>query len=395
MSVSLGGFKFVGYKYVKPDGFDATDETQYKAELLKMHGCKLKAFMEANTASGSSWAFSQTSGDYSFGSYGNVIYSIGTLAGFNLVSFFHYGSDNAYYCIATFGSASIVSGLALTLNNYYKYYYSSMYQTDLTNDMSCSGIEEITPSNVNVLPEYGRLAFFSDNSYSSSGSGAINAISSDSVLYGYAIKGKTIISIKKQIVSGSGNFIFKIDCIDGMSLCSPSDSANIFCYICSTYSVVSSNISYFLNKGRVQILKGDGGRYESASSDVNSSKRQPTVYIMAPQKAVCLNGTDNTPYEGAFLTPGFIRTVDLINADGIIGKGQVNIDILAVNNITPSDNIAIRTPYVNGNYLCLTVDTYSGTVGNPNSMYSRIVYCGWDPSNPDINQDSAWPVYSE
>lgn len=395
MSVSLGGFKFVGYRYVTPA------DPVYTDEILKMHKCKLKAFMEANTASGSSWAFSQTSGDYSFGTYGNVIYSLGTTAGVNLVSFLRHGSDNAYHCIATFGNMALLSGsgdYALVLENYYRFYESSSNHTVATNDMSCSGLDEISPSNVNVDSSSGRLRFYSCNDanlYTAANGSTIDTLPATKRYYGYAIKGKTIISFIRE---GDNTYsCVKIDCIDGLSLCSPSDQANIFSFITNTTKQTDSTGSYMLDGsgrqfGICQVLRGNGARYEPDGT--STSGKIPTIFIMPPQKAVVLNGTDNMPYEGALLTPGFLRTLDLLNTDGILAKGQASVDILAVNNVYPYGNITPLSAYANGNYLCLHVYCYSGSTYGTR-MYSKTVYCGWDPSNPDITVDASWPVYSE
>ena len=390
MSTSLGGFKFVGYRYVTPADPVINDE------ILKMHKCKLRAFMEANTASGSSWAFSQTSGDYSFGTYGNVIYSIGTVAGANLVSFLRHGSDNAYHCIATFGGMCFDIGYALQLVNYYRYYYNSSNHTVASNDMSCSGLDEISPTNVNVDPSSGRLRFFSCNDanlYTGTNGVTIETLPATKRYYGYAIKGKTIISFIRE---GDNTYAcVKIDCIDGLSLCSPNDQANIFSFITNTTKRNDSTGSYMYGAGFIcQVLMGNGGRYEPDGSSTSVTSKVPTIYIVPPQKAVVLDGTDNVPYEGALLTPGFQRTQDLLNTDGILAKGQASVDILAVNNVYPYTNITPLSAYANGNYLCIYVYCYTSTTA-VNRMYSKAIYCGWDPSNPDITLDASWPVYSE
>lgn len=396
MSVSLGGFKFVGYKYVIPENYDSTDEEQTKAELLKMHKCKLKAFTEANALSGSSWAFSQTSGEYSYGTYGNVIYSLGTTVGLNLFSFLRHGSDNAYYCIATLGNASTSSGeYSLQLNNFYSYYESgTRYHTVIGFTMSCSGIEEITPLNVNVVPETGRLPLsaIDPTTYSGATGTTVSGLPGADLEYGYAIKGKTIICISHFI--GNTYYNCKIDCIDGMTLCSPNDHANIFCFTATIRGTSNSSTTYTNSVNFLIItLRGDGRKYEN-NSTTNAASKGNTILIPPPQKAISLYGSDNTPYEGAFITPGFARTMDLTNADGIVGKGTVSVDILAVNNIVPSSNISVWQTYANGNYLLIHYYYNTGTINNNYHMFNRFIYCGWDPSNPDITVDASWPAYT-
>ena len=118
--MSLGGYKFRGYKYTRPADYDSSVDAQVLAEVLKMHKCKLKAFTESCAASGAEWDFSYSNGDYAFGTHGNVIYKLDS-SGFNLVSFFRYGTDDAYYAIVTLSDASwnTNDNKSLTLSNYY------------------------------------------------------------------------------------------------------------------------------------------------------------------------------------------------------------------------------------------------------------------------------------
>lgn len=50
--MALGGYKFVGYHYTVPSGYDSSDQEQVKAQCLRMFKCRLKAFIDSCSASG-------------------------------------------------------------------------------------------------------------------------------------------------------------------------------------------------------------------------------------------------------------------------------------------------------------------------------------------------------
>ena len=107
--MALGGFKFAGYKVTKPEG--ATDADW----ALLVHKARLKAFWDANVASGAGWEFDRTDGDADWnggtGVGGDVIFYVDGNDAQNLVSFFKKtGSVTKYYLIATMFNWQIPSG---------------------------------------------------------------------------------------------------------------------------------------------------------------------------------------------------------------------------------------------------------------------------------------------
>ena len=233
MATSLGGYKFAGYKYVRPENFDASVDAQVLDEVLKMHKCKLKAFTDSCASSGAQWAFSYSAGDYSFGTYGNVIYKLDS-GGFNLVSFFRYGTDSAYYAIVTLSDASMfTSGYALTLENRFYYYSGSpagtRNTTALTNNMSCVSLVDLNMTNINVQPTQDRLALASEDTgslLSGNNSQVISKTIPSTKYFGYATKGKCILSIFSDDITSVA--VLKLSAIDLLDLSSPNDSKNIF-----------------------------------------------------------------------------------------------------------------------------------------------------------------------
>lgn len=395
--MSLGGYKFAGYKYTRPADYDSTVDAQVLAEVLKMHKCKLKAFTESCVTSGAQWDFSENAGQIEFETYGNVIYKLDS-SGFNLVSFFRYGTDDAYYAIVTLSDASRSSGTSqsLQLSNYYYYYTGyTVYQTAITNDMSCISLIGLTMDNINSMPSLDRLALSSDsNAALSNSDGAVEKSIPEYCYYGYAIKGKCIISI---ITSTSGSVFVKVSAVDLLELSSPDDKKNIFSYVFGMgNTVTSSSPSIDSSYGYIQTLTDEGVPYEALAHQYNTTY-SVKLFVQAPKSAVSINPTNNIPYESVVITPehsSASRPSQPLNKDGIMTKGVTPIDMMATNLIYPYNNISVRTAYANGNYL--NVWKYMTSSYTSNTMrHGKIVYIGWDPSNPDITQESSWPEYSE
>ena len=100
--MSLGGYKFVGYKCARPSGYVVGDTTSETNWVLLVHKTRVKAFMDSCALSGAQWTFNHTQGQFSLESYGNVIYRLDDV-GYNYASFFKCGSSDAYYLILTAG----------------------------------------------------------------------------------------------------------------------------------------------------------------------------------------------------------------------------------------------------------------------------------------------------
>lgn len=395
--MALGGYKFRGYKYTRPADYDSSVDAQVLAEALKMHKCKLKAFTESCAASGAQWDFSYSAGDYAFGTHGNVIYKMDS-SGFNLVSFFRYGEEDAYYAIVTLSDASWTTGYSLQLNNRY-YYYSGTTQwaTQITNDMSCIGLVDLNMDNINVRPGVDRLALFSDNGGSTTSTNTYWTVNKDvpeQRYYGYATKNKRVISI----FSGNINVqaIMKVSAIDALSISSPSDTKNIFSYTFNASSLTGTSVAIDQQNGTIQTLRQSGTIYESIANYNTSYNIQ--LFIPSPKSAIVFNPANNIPYEAAILCANNKGTEKSssqnLNTDGIISKGQAPIDLLSVNIVVPYNGIALWRPYANGNYLAGWYYAYpSGDTTEV--LRGRFVYIGWDPSNPDITQESAWTAYTE
>lgn len=398
--MALGGYKFAGYKYTRPADYDSSVDAQVLAEVLKMHKCKLKAFLGSCEASGAQWDFSYSNGDYAFETHGNVIYKLDS-SGFNLVSFFRYSEENAYYAIVTLSDASVDSsaGKALTLGNYY-YYYSgaTQFSTQITNDMSCISLVDLNMDNINIRPGIDRLALSSDNLGNSTSTSTYWTISRSipgQRYHGYATKGKRVIYITSESLTGS--IATKVSAIDALNIASTNDTKNIFSYTFQSYQAASTSISVDQQWGTIQTLRQSGTVYESISSYNTNYNIQ--LFIQSPKSAIVFNPTNNIPYEAAILCANNKNNeksaAQMLNTDGILTKGQAPIDLLAVNVVTPYNGMALWHPYANGNYLLGWFYVYSADKTSTTVLLGRFIYIGWDPSNPDITSEDAWTAYTE
>lgn len=395
--MSLGGYKFRGYKFILPSDYDATVDEQVIAQALRLHKCKLKAFMSACAATNADWQFYETNGDASFETYGNVIYKLDT-DGFNYASFFRYGSDDAYYCMLTISNGSTNGTVGILLQNYYSLYSSTtFYHTSIDNDMDSIGIAPITFANVfdsNAM--FQRLSFFSQDN-NGTYSGASSATLSKSLINhycGYAIKGKNIISIFGNTFN---TLVARVLSVGSLRLSSPDDTSNMFSNTVRFSTTTGSSIVTCIYQiTDIQVSGRTGYPYERNST--SGSNISSSVLINLPTRALVINPSTNIPYENAVLSTQLNRInygfSNQINNDKITSKGAVDIDLLAINCFCKTGNGA--NPYqvcANGNYLC--VQKWQETMNEIYAFTNSNLYIGWDASNPDIRLESSWVEYPE
>ena len=122
--MALGGYKFVGYHYTVPSGYDSSDQEQVKVQCLRMFKCRLKAFIDSCSASGAEWEFSFTDGQNAFGDYGNVVYTLDS-DGYNFGCFFKYKDREQYFSLI-----GIMAAQSNFQNNYGRYVSSSTWYAD-------------------------------------------------------------------------------------------------------------------------------------------------------------------------------------------------------------------------------------------------------------------------
>lgn len=371
--MSLGGYKFAGYYVSTPSGFDSTDPAQRKAQLLKMFRCRLKAFMESCAASGSQWEFYQADGDESFGEYGNVIYYLNDSQD-SFGAFFKYSGKDAYYAIVSDNNnPSIGTHFSLYGGN----------PRDVSNDCSVISIVPITKDNVGTTIS-GKTDLM--------GSWVLGtswyARSSYSFGYGFAVNGVDVIEILYTKPSTWYALVSSADAFS--SLFGPTDTYGLL--------VIQFDFLNYRNGGNskspitdwIQVLKNTGIPYRGISNGAG-------VGIYANFCSFCASPQNGVPYGSAIISGNLNNPLTIseqcVNADGICGKGIVRAELLSVN--TPQDAtnyFPSKEVYANGNLLSVH-SNYGGSYDT--RFCSGTIYCGWDPSNPNIFQDGAWPEYTE
>lgn len=394
--MALGGYKFKGYRYNVPSDFDSSDDSQVKAQCLEMFKCRLKAFIESCIASHAEWEFLYTEGDFSFSSYGNVIYDLDG-DGYNHGVFLKYHGKEQYMMLMNYqsGSYSRSSFFRIDVSSNYRYY-------DGCRAKSSIGIVPFTPDNWNsklskrlmLRGQFGPL----------SNSGTSPSIAN--TRYGFATKGCDVIEIYSLI--SDGDYRFKVMSPDGFSsLCSPDDITPVFDY--AGYGKTrdyypSDHDVYHLNYYPIQTLKDDGSHfpYTSIYSEYMSNYGK-YMSIFSQHEAFYRSSINHVPYASPLITShiyGDSTEGYCVNNDGIMSKGYVKPELMAINTIRPHSqmiNLNLCKPYANGNYILAemfytTNSNYEPT--SAKSWYDGAIYVGWDPSNPDITQASSWEDYN-
>ena len=401
--MALGGYKFAGYKCSR----GTTTDLQW---VLLCHKIRVKAFIESSTLSNAGWAFDSdfTSGMYAFESSGNVIYSMDNL-GYNLVSFFKHGTGDAYFAILTLGYYQATANLAagcVTIDTP-DVNGSSHYRIGNGCTMFCKIAKtQITPSDVlgrvngelYMMP-VGRLLQAANynngptpSTWESSGYTYLGL--GGSVYAGFATKGVKIISFMGYSESG---------------LC-------ICCFSSSAFSSLFNNgdlyTQFALNP--MQATSGSATNERNNVFSTGSLSSQFGVYALDNSGSYVANpllDSSGKSYYKASESSQY-RSFDSLSVSGVwnstynnSAKGTVYIDFIAYNYC---DTLAsLPAPYrivANGNYMCASNFTSSsGLTQEPlNGIYTTssgpkyfpVLYVGWDPSNPDITQQSAWTEYT-
>lgn len=393
--MALGGYKFAGRKVTKPEG--ATD-AQW---ALLAHKCRVKAFVDSNTASGAGWEFDQTSGQISFGTYGNVIHRLDDI-GYNYVSFFKHGEDDAYFAIMTMGyyglpPANLASGKVylLPVNQGTNSSYFGIGST-----MFCRiSRTQLTPSN--VLVDIANELRAVPCGYLLTGSNLANgadptkwntaATYLDSGLpgfyAGFAIKGTNISSFLTYYPATNSINTCHFS-IGGYSVLGNSnDNNNVFVCSAGYQSSTSTNERLFSQQSTFMLS-------QFAFMTVQDNGSIPITHVITDSKAIYSGDMNYYPFAA-------LSIYSLNSVYHNYYKGTVSVDFLAWNSPSSSSQLpTLKSTKANGNYLCLVFPTGTNSMNvaffDGSSAYVHpVLYCGWDPSNPDITQESAWTAYTE
>ena len=392
--MTIGGYKFAGYNCLK----GAQTDLEW---VLHIHRTRVKAFYESNAATNSGWAFdpSFTSGMYTFESSGNVVYSLDDL-GYNLVSFFKHGAGDAYFAIVTSTYREYYDSLASGCKGMDNSDYNQV-PGSLLFGVSCSvfcimSLNQITPSNctsknagsTNMFP-VGKMLYGSNpnsaptpNNWSG---GTYPYCYYDHANFGFAMKGKNIICFSaSDVYSASANYINACCFSAGgfASLCDAGDPNNFF----------AMNFQTSYNSDSAEVTKDYPNTLDRyAFWCPNNSSGFTYANAMATELSYYNSLVQVFPFAGIVAT-------DIENTTlHIMGKGITDPEFLAVG--CPHYSMAAPTIYstfANGNYLVMNQNTTDMTLGSLNnaSTYVRpLIFCGWDPSNPDITTPDSWTNY--
>lgn len=389
--MSLGGYKFAG-KYCEKGSLT---DVQW---ALRMHKTKVAAFMAANTLSGAGWDYDMT------GSPDGVYHCLDAVGNNYVTVFKRQNGENDYtwFAIYTLTYAtktgtqagtvkrSLFSGKFIPNNTssfYVGAFATAYYRIGNAQISYNDSLLDLTNTNNGSTPlmPMGNTATLKSNYYSDSTAygDTLTFFVKSSNYYGFALK-------DSDIVMFAG--------FDESSLCCSIASGKAFSYF------VHSNDSNGVLAINLQ-TGGDDPAYDEQSVRAHSETVFP---ITACQ------------YEnGDTAIPAYLQCVELSSWSGLVdsypfqslcaftdvsGKGTVKVDFLSVNMPKISNQVsAIFSTVANGNYLTVletssiigasSINSAKNAAGSGGEACYRVIYVGWDPSNPDITQASAWQLY--
>lgn len=386
--MSLGGYKFAG-KYCQKGSL--TDQQW----ALLMHKTRLAAFMASNALSNAGWSFDQTGGDIAFESYGNVIYNISS-EGYNHVSFLKHGtgaptylaiitetdwnnSSSIFQALASFGSPTVYFGSGNTL-----FHRLSTTRLDMSNlfNSSLSGALKLLPTGLPII----RYSGYSGTSYTTD-----LYKTASSVYLGYALKGSSVVTVSAMDISSVAYFHFSVLSGDAFSSLSSTMGGRLMGLCPCSFQEASSS------------SRGEGSAENYSITDLTTGfvfvlSNNASYFAKCQRSYLSAFYTDGNNSEYPFSSLPLYGVYD--SSSKCYGYGITNVD-LACQNMSTTNGGNRVIPIANGNLLFIK-NTYSSTLSNNygillatgelTNQYSRL-YVGWDPSNPDITQASAWSLY--
>lgn len=429
--MAFGGYKFVGYKVIRNNLAVNT----YENWCLLVHKARIKAFMESCALSGAQWHFSKTSGALPFESYGNVIYRVANANGeyHDYLSFFRYGDENLYYMISSLGeyymrssdgtpyilNAAKYCGTGNTSEGSRKYKFMSF-----SSALSLSEFPDTGPFSGGTWP-LTALACTSqrcDYEDTISNWGSVNSSNghdgqlpvSTTIHIGVATKGKDIISI--------GDTNWNRCCVESgdafASFCDPDDAYGLLKLVLNysktervNTATTATRVLHWMN---AECLTSNGNRAFNTNYTTSGCSN---MTIVPPSGSYINAGGQKIPYEGVYLSTLGMFTGS-INQYNILGKGLIKPELLSVNMFDPATKSSIpslKSTVLGGNML-VGCGSNPSAVSSPESIHGRVcgytvpciansttlpanqpgvvAYVGWDPSNPDITNDSNWTEYT-
>ena len=419
--MAFGGYKFKGYKVVRANLATNT----YANWCLLVHQARIKAFMESCALSGAQWHFSKTNGALSFESYGNVIYRVANANGdyHDYLSFFQYGDEGLYYMISTLG----------------EYYWSGQGTPAVVMDASYedysatdTGVKSMGMGSALSISQFADDGLFSDYPSSALPATSVrtdaatkkatstfnvneattnNAFSDQASWYiGFATKGKDIINVTTSRVGASYEKYWSICVESGDAFSAYMSTIDVYglmkCVFCSypNEKPTGSQLSNKLYHSHCEALSDSGERLNWGRAPVQGYKS--LLSFICPSLPLYGSGFTKQYFEAAVLSAvgqygsAYYKTT---TSEGNINKGVVKGELIS---FTMADSPTLLpvylTPYMGGNLLSVAAyeqfnkgNILFGDSPAPSNTYVySTALVGWDPSNPNINDDTSWPELS-
>lgn len=400
--MSLGGFKFAG-RYCQRGSLT---DTQW---IFLMHKTKVDAFIASNNLSNAGWSIHMNGspdGDY------HCLDSVGN----NYVTCFYNAVADRYFAIYTLcnhtSTGTDTDMVKILLCNHTAFtssgtrYYIGKYASNFFR-LGQVEIAYNTPLDLDCSEDYitrmipvGNLGMDTSNEGNSGYGKTYTLFNESSVMFGYAIKNDSIVMFSGKYVSGQIRDY----------LCASFVSGHAFSGLCNNGYDNGTTVLYNTQCTSTTI----------ANTYENTTRLAPVDSLLSPiSQTIMFNGTC-TNSTGLMCVPlaHFVSQVDNEpfqslsmfglenNTTNIWGKGNIDIELLAVNFPGHQQGLCpnIYTTVANGNYLCVR---YSGSPNNSQnygftfnygineitSNTKRVdvaIYVGWDHSNPDITLDASW-----
>lgn len=395
--MSLGGYKFAG-RYCEKGSLT---DVQW---ALRMHKTKVAAFMAANALANAGW-------DYDMAGSPDGNYHCLDSVGYNYVTCFkRFVDENTthYFSIFTltrYGGTSVTTAGYVATNRFARgaqgnndtsttYYLGASYASYFVRygvvPFSYSTAATQLDNGQSYLLPAGNPGYRSSWSGSSTNDSTRTLLAVSTNYYGFAIKGSSIITFTGPSVSGVAVSLLSIDAfsskfVDGNNALSDTLMINIQGIASSKFE---KDDAYYVASSSIVVASCPNGT-QNATDSFSIIDCDPLAFYVA-------TNIQAYPFQSVS-----VKTWRTDETSKTIARGTVNVDLLAIN--YPESLLTKFTTAANGKYLVLNgVDSPTnppqklfGQVSYPrdHNYYTIGVYCGWDPSNPDITQASAWQLY--
>lgn len=397
--MSLGGYKFVG-KYCEKGSL--TDQQW----ALRMHKTKVAAFMAANALANAGWDYDMT------GSPDGNYHCLDTV-GNNYVTCFKRVVDEStthYFCLFTltkYGGTSVTTTGYVATNRFARgaqgnfdtsttYYlgacYASCFVRYGTSPFSYSTAATQLDDGQSYLLPVGNPGYRTSWSTSDTCDGSRTLLAVSTNYYGFAVKGSSIITFTGPSVSGVAVSLLSLEAFSSKFV----DGGNALAdtLMINTQGIASNKYekddAYHVYSSSIVVASCPNGSQNATDSFCIIDCDPLAFYVSTNIQAY--------PFQSVS-----VKTWRVDSTAKTIARGTVNVDLLAVN--YPASLLSKFTTFANGKYLVLdgvnesqnTPQKLFGQVSYPSDhdFYTIGVYCGWDPSNPDITQASSWQLYDE